>query len=62
MCSPLGVKSMGWTQLDALQDHFSAGLTPSTPKVYLAAIAAFHAPVSETPVGRTAPPWGVRAP
>ncbi len=48
--------------LEFLQDRFSAGLTPSTLKVYVAAIAAFHAPLDvgpagEAPAGRAFPPW-----
>ncbi len=38
--------------LEFLQDRFSAGLTPSTLKVYVAAIAAFHAPLDVGPLGR----------
>ena len=38
--------------LEFLQDRFSAGLTPSTLKVYVAAIGAFHAPLGEGPLGR----------
>ena len=38
--------------LEFLQDHCSAGLTPSTLKVYVAAIAAFHAPLGDGPLGR----------
>jgi len=37
--------------LEFLQNRFSAGLTPSTLKVYVAAIAAFHAPLSDGPLG-----------
>lgn len=44
--------------LEFLQDRFTAGLTPSTLKVYVAAITAFHAPVSDGPLGRH--PWVVR--
>ncbi|XDV14070.1 hypothetical protein PO909_002286 [Leuciscus waleckii] len=38
--------------LEFLQDRFSAGLTPPTLKVYVAAIAAFHAPLGDGPLGR----------
>ncbi len=38
--------------LEFVQDHLSAGLTPSTLKVYVAAIAAFHAPLDVGPLGR----------
>ncbi|XDV15438.1 hypothetical protein PO909_015534 [Leuciscus waleckii] len=38
--------------LEFLQDRFSAGLTLSTLKVYVAAIAAFHAPLGDGPLGR----------
>ncbi len=38
--------------LEFLQDRFSAGLTPSTLRVYVAAIAAFHAPLDVGPLGR----------
>lgn len=38
--------------LEFLQDRFSAGLTPSTLKVYVAAISAFHAPLSDGTIGR----------
>ncbi len=38
--------------LEFLQDHFPAGLTPSTLKVYVAVIAAFHAPLDVGPLGR----------
>ncbi len=38
--------------LEFLQDHFSVGLTPSTLRVYVAAIAAFHAPLDVGPLGR----------
>ncbi|XDV44746.1 hypothetical protein PO909_012986 [Leuciscus waleckii] len=38
--------------LEFVQDRFSAGLTPSTLKVYMAAIAAFHAPLGDGPLGR----------
>ena len=38
--------------LEFLQDRFSAGLTPSTLKVYVAAIGAFHSPVGDGPLGK----------
>ena len=38
--------------LEFLQDRFSAGLTPSTLKVYVAAIGAFHSPLDGGPLGR----------
>lgn len=38
--------------LEFLQDRFSAGLTPSTLKVYVAAIGAFHSPIDAGPLGR----------
>ncbi len=38
--------------LEFLQDRFSAGLSPSTLKVYVAAIAAFDAPSRDGPLGR----------
>lgn len=38
--------------LEFLQDRFSAGLSPSTLKVYVAAVSAFHAPVDGGPLGR----------
>ncbi|XP_039524680.1 uncharacterized protein LOC120477243 [Pimephales promelas] len=38
--------------LEFLQDRFSSGLTPSTLKVYVAAIAAFHAPLGDGSLGR----------
>ena len=38
--------------LELLQDRLSAGLTPSTLKVYVAAIAAFHDPLGYGPLGR----------
>ncbi|CAM4725781.1 unnamed protein product [Leuciscus chuanchicus] len=40
------------TVLDFLQDRFSAGLSPSTLKVYVAAISAYHTPLTGTSVGR----------
>ena len=55
----LGVPSSSVTQSTVLlgqylflQDRFSSGLCPSTLKVYVAAIAAFHAPVGVTSLGR----------
>ncbi len=38
--------------LEFLQDRFSAGLTPSTLRVYVAAIVAFHAPLDVGPLRR----------
>ncbi|XDV16326.1 hypothetical protein PO909_016093 [Leuciscus waleckii] len=38
--------------LEFLQDRFSAGLAPSTLKVYVASISAFHAPLGDGPLGR----------
>ncbi len=38
--------------LESLQAHFSVGLTHSTLKVYVAAIAAYHAPLGGQSVGR----------
>lgn len=38
--------------LKFLQDIFSVGLSPSTLKVYVAAIAAFHAPLSGGSLGK----------
>lgn len=38
--------------LGFLQDRFSAGLTPSTLKVYVAAVAEFHAPLDGSSLGR----------
>ncbi|XP_077052948.1 adhesion G-protein coupled receptor G1-like [Siphateles boraxobius] len=38
--------------LELLQERFSAGLTPSILKVYVAAIAAFHTPLSDGSLGR----------
>jgi hypothetical protein len=38
--------------LEFLQDRFSAGLSPSTLKVYVAAIAVFHSPIGAGPLGR----------
>ncbi len=38
--------------LEFLQDRFSAVLTPSTLKVYVAAIVAFHAPLDVGHLGR----------
>ena len=40
------------TVLEFLQDRFSAGLSPSTLKVYVAAISAYHTPLAGTSVGR----------
>ncbi len=40
------------TVLEFLQAHFSAGLTHSTLKFYVAAIAAYHAPLGGQSVGR----------
>jgi len=40
------------TVLDLLQDRFSAGLSPSTLKVYVAAISAYHTPLGGTSIGR----------
>ncbi len=40
------------TVLEFLQARFSAGLTHSTLKVYVAAIAAYHAPLGGQSVGR----------
>lgn len=38
--------------LEFLQDHFSVGLSLSTLKDYMAAIAALHAPLSDKPLGK----------
>ncbi len=38
--------------LEFLQDRFSAGLAPSTIRVYVAAISASHAPVNGASVGQ----------
>ncbi|KAI2646337.1 hypothetical protein H4Q32_026326 [Labeo rohita] len=40
------------TVLEFLQDRFSTGLAHSTLKVYVAAIAAYHAPLGGTSVGK----------
>ncbi|XDV39759.1 hypothetical protein PO909_008949 [Leuciscus waleckii] len=40
------------TVLEFLQDRFASGLCPSTLKVYVAAIAAFHVPVGGISLGR----------
>ncbi|XDV45554.1 hypothetical protein PO909_013639 [Leuciscus waleckii] len=40
------------TVLEFLQDRFTAGLTPSTLKVYVAAIGAYHIPLSGMSVGK----------
>ncbi|KAL0168374.1 hypothetical protein M9458_036596, partial [Cirrhinus mrigala] len=40
------------TVLEFLQDRFSAGLTHSTLKVYVAAISAYHAPLGGLSVGK----------
>ncbi|XDV47256.1 hypothetical protein PO909_016939 [Leuciscus waleckii] len=40
------------TVLEFLQDRFTAGLTPSTLKVYVAAIGAYHIPLGGMSVGR----------
>ncbi len=39
--------------LEFLQDDFSAGLAHSTLKIYMAAIAAYHAPLGGLSVGKT---------
>ncbi|XDV25212.1 hypothetical protein PO909_029164 [Leuciscus waleckii] len=44
--------------LEFLLDHFDSGLSPSTLKVYVAAIAAYHAPLGGASVGRH--PWVTR--
>ncbi len=41
------------TVLEFLQDDFSAGLAHSTLKIYMAAIAAYHAPLGGLSVGKT---------
>ncbi len=38
--------------LEFLQDRFATGLSPSTLKVYVAAIAAYHAPLGKQSLGR----------
>jgi hypothetical protein len=38
--------------LEFLQERFSAGLSPSTLKVYMAALAAYHVPLSGVSLGR----------
>ncbi len=38
--------------LEFLQERFSAGLTPSTLKVYVEALAAYHAPLGGQSLGR----------
>ncbi len=43
------------TVLEFLQDRFTAGLIPSTLKVYVAAISAYHIPLGGTSLGET--PW-----
>ncbi|CAM4724403.1 unnamed protein product [Leuciscus chuanchicus] len=40
------------TVLEFLQDRFTAGLTPSTLKVYVAAIGAYHIPLGGMSVGK----------
>jgi len=40
------------TVLDFLQERFSAGLSPSTLKVYVAAISAYHTTLSGASLGR----------
>ncbi|XDV41091.1 hypothetical protein PO909_010017 [Leuciscus waleckii] len=40
------------TVLEFLQDRFTAGLTPSTLKVYVVAIGAYHIPLGGMSVGR----------
>ncbi len=43
------------TMLEFLQDQFTAGLAPSTLKVYVTAISAYHIPLGEMSLGKT--PW-----
>jgi hypothetical protein len=38
--------------LEFLQERFSTGLSPSTLKVYVAALAAYHVPFSGVSLGR----------
>ncbi|CAM4515709.1 unnamed protein product [Leuciscus chuanchicus] len=40
------------TVLEFLQDRFTAGLTPSTLKVYVAAVGAYHSPLGGMSVGK----------
>ncbi len=51
------------TVLEFLQACFSAGLTHSTLKVYVVAIAVYHAPLRQELSSYTFPPvrWGLRA-
>ncbi len=47
------------TVQEFLQDGFTAGLTPSTLKVYVTAISAYHIPLGGMPLGKgiSFPPW-----
>ncbi len=50
------------TVLEFLQDRFTAGLAPSTLKVYVAAISAYHIPLGGMSLGKDPlvfrfPPW-----
>ncbi len=47
------------TVLEFLQDGFTAGVTPSTLKVYVTAISAYHIPLGGMPLvkGILFPPW-----
>ncbi len=47
------------TVLEFLQDGFTAGVTPSTLKVYVTAISAYHIPLGGMPLGKGIlfPPW-----
>jgi len=54
-CRELGLNPVNCpvaSVLGFLQDRFSKGLSPSTLRVYVAAIAVFHAPLSDGPLGR----------
>ncbi len=49
--SPLGIPPFG-TVLEFVLVSFSAGLTHSTQKVYVAAIAAYHTPFGGLSIGK----------
>ncbi len=50
-CSDCQLDPVG-TVLEFLQDRFTAGLTPSTLKVYVVAISAYHIPLGGMSLGR----------